>query len=107
MNDDLRKREKRVAVGHMGRTPFAAALTQAAMMAALAPGQPQVMLRRRDPQAQPPAAPPPTELPKTQRLRVIDDAGIENLNRSKAERARKNAKRLRDAERTAAGKARS
>jgi hypothetical protein len=47
---------------------------------------------------------PPQSTRPAQPLRRIDDAGLEGLNASRADRARRNAKRLRDFDRQEAGK---
>jgi len=50
---------------------------------------------------------PPPEPPKTQRIKIVDDAGLAVINRSREERRRINAARAERAARTEAGKARS
>lgn len=99
-------------------SPFAASLTlQRALLAAAAQAQamsPQAMKAilstEEKLQAEREKAlsrVPPPEPPKTQRIKIVDDAGLAVINRSREERRRINAARAERAARTEAGKARS
>ena len=91
------KRSHRVAIGTHNRTPWGRyqAAVSLAMMGMMA-----------NPDA-PPKPEPEKPRPTTQRVKLVDDAGLRAINRSRAERARINAKRAADAEKAEAGKRQS
>lgn len=113
-------RAHRVAVGTLGRSPYSRTMMAAAIMAAAASAgtHPDNLKaietteererRKREAIAEAERQmPPPKPRPTTQRLKMVDDAGLVVINKSRAERARINAARADRAARAEAGKARS